>query len=463
MALTKVHNRMVSGAVFNVLDYGAIPDYDFDTSTGTDNTASIQAAIDAASALDKAVVHFPSGAYLVDGLTITSGVTLTGESSPGQSYIVQSSGQTDPLLTDDGNCYNIWIRDLVFDGNNNTPSTALIYLGETSQQFGVLSGMSNVFARNADGVGMWVNGNVSYFDQIEVYFCTIGFVLRGNANMVKNVTFSNIDNIGLDIRGTGNIVDNVYGEGDITTALVNVIDNAPETSISNVKASIINSTMGSIVKLGLNCFVTSVSNVMVGFGGTGSTTNGLIYDTSAGTRKIFGVDYSSLYKIVDNYLSGSRARLPYNSNQPPTTGTHLQGDWFVAGSGGGGSPFGWACVAGGSPGTFAPMTTQPGTIVKTADETLTTGDNGKRFSNEGATGVVTLTLPTAFVGARFHFTRRNSSHALRIDPAASYLWPSSVVGKYAQIDTDGGSITIEYISANQYTITAQSGSLSFEP
>ena len=41
MALTKAHNRMITGAQVNVLDYGADP-------TGAvDSTSAIQAAIDA--------------------------------------------------------------------------------------------------------------------------------------------------------------------------------------------------------------------------------------------------------------------------------------------------------------------------------------------------------------------------------------------------------------------------------
>lgn len=64
MALTKVHNRMISGSFANVLDYGATGD------GTTDDTISIQAAFDAVEE-----VYFPKGTYQITD-TINVG-TLT--------------------------------------------------------------------------------------------------------------------------------------------------------------------------------------------------------------------------------------------------------------------------------------------------------------------------------------------------------------------------------------------------
>jgi len=65
MALTKAHNRMIEGAAVNVKDFGAVGD------GVTDDTAAIQAAIDAGTS-----IVFPSGSYV-----ITSSITIGSNKS----------------------------------------------------------------------------------------------------------------------------------------------------------------------------------------------------------------------------------------------------------------------------------------------------------------------------------------------------------------------------------------------
>jgi hypothetical protein len=121
MSLTKVSYSMITGAVYNVLDYGADP-------TGaTSSTAAIQSAIDAAAATVSlgaqggGVVYLPTGVYLSGALTITSPFVSMQGDGPTASQI-KSSGAVNPLLKVSGGTtsapatYNMFIRDMKFIG-----------------------------------------------------------------------------------------------------------------------------------------------------------------------------------------------------------------------------------------------------------------------------------------------------------------------------------------------------------
>lgn len=82
MSLTKVHNRMVSGAAVNVKDFGAVGD------GVTDDTAAIQAAFNAGD-----VIVIPYGAYICHGLTC-AGKTIVSESAT----LKQKTGDEDEAV-----------------------------------------------------------------------------------------------------------------------------------------------------------------------------------------------------------------------------------------------------------------------------------------------------------------------------------------------------------------------------
>ena len=84
MALTKAHNRMIEGAVYNVLDFGADP------TGGTDSSPAFQAAIDAAvanavtifswSSSNIPLVRIPAGKYTIStAMVVKSSVSIVGD------------------------------------------------------------------------------------------------------------------------------------------------------------------------------------------------------------------------------------------------------------------------------------------------------------------------------------------------------------------------------------------------
>jgi hypothetical protein len=76
MALTKATYSMISGAVINILDYGASPD-----ATGSTNRVAIQAAIDAAIASTTTrAVYIPRGKFEIDaGIVLASPIYIFGD------------------------------------------------------------------------------------------------------------------------------------------------------------------------------------------------------------------------------------------------------------------------------------------------------------------------------------------------------------------------------------------------
>jgi len=105
----------ITGAPFNVLDYGA------DATGLTDSTTAIQAAITAANAAGGGEVFFPKGTYKAGTTTniiLQSKVTLNGE---GAASIIKLADNT-PIsastsLFASSNKSNISIQNLYFDGN----------------------------------------------------------------------------------------------------------------------------------------------------------------------------------------------------------------------------------------------------------------------------------------------------------------------------------------------------------
>ncbi|CAB4173058.1 Parallel beta-helix repeat [uncultured Caudovirales phage] len=102
MALTKVSYSMIDGASVNIVDYGAVGDFDPTTGVGTDNRVAIQAALTYATSIGNCQVVFPAGNYyLGTELTVlTSGLNaqlLLGSMSTADAVsmvILQGEGAT---------------------------------------------------------------------------------------------------------------------------------------------------------------------------------------------------------------------------------------------------------------------------------------------------------------------------------------------------------------------------------
>lgn len=155
MALTKVHNRMVEGGIINVLDYGAVADFDDSDPTGnsgTDNHAAFTAAL--ATGRD---VYVPRGSYrLADQLTISvDGQNIIGDGwFASRLYYTQTEGSGACLIV---NNENIGLHHLgIFNGINVGNARDRTNTGILQNTFGNLD-LDTIYVTGF-GYGMDVQG-----------------------------------------------------------------------------------------------------------------------------------------------------------------------------------------------------------------------------------------------------------------------------------------------------------------
>lgn len=85
---------------------------------------------------------------------------------------------------------------------------------------------------------------------------------------------------------------------------------------------------------------------------------------------------------------------------------------------------------------------------------LTPDDNGKIFTNQGAGGAITFSLPAATLGQEYHFVLK-AAQELRIDPNGSETisLPTGVqqaAGKYITANAIGERISVECVKAGEW-------------
>lgn len=118
----------LKSVTFNVKDFGAKGDF------ATDDTTTIQAALDTANSAGGGIVHMPAGNYLHSQIKYGSNVVLQGAGA-NLTVLYQTSGTALPMLVSRDNTVtqqNVVIRDIGLTGfNNQTSSTGGILFEKT--------------------------------------------------------------------------------------------------------------------------------------------------------------------------------------------------------------------------------------------------------------------------------------------------------------------------------------------
>lgn len=146
----------------------------------------------------------------------------------------------------------------------------------------------------------------------------------------------------------------------------------------------------------------------------------------------------------------------------PSSGQYLVGQRVDIRSASAGKALGWVCVAAGSPGALYATGTAPGAIGKSGDYVALATDTGCRFSNYGATGTSTISLPDSVVGMVFSFIRL-SSQSFRVDPDASdTIRGASGAGKYLQLDANGDAVELMCVQVGIWDVVSKNCTPSYE-
>ncbi|RKX36645.1 MAG: hypothetical protein DRP64_18330, partial [Verrucomicrobia bacterium] len=146
---------------FNVVSFGAIPD------DGTDDTAGIQAALDAADALAGVdTVYLPTGDYLVDMLRIGGDTIFRGDGSQGSSvsqlmmndYLPHGSNILRNKNTVSGDP-NITIEKISFDGRKASQTNLFLHSVNMENVVGLL--VDDCEFHDSQAIGCAVQGDLS--------------------------------------------------------------------------------------------------------------------------------------------------------------------------------------------------------------------------------------------------------------------------------------------------------------
>jgi hypothetical protein len=193
MSLTKVTYAMIEGAQFNVLDYGAVGD-------GVANdTAAIQAAIDAANAIGGGTVWLPAGTYICENVNIKDKVTLVGtfgavtmKSRSGvDCEVLKNAEENVPVVKN-----YFGVEGIIFDGNKANLPRAVARSAVN------LSGLLYFYAKdcifeNASGYGLafqgYPGGPVNN-TQTKLYLENCHFINNGDGTLpTPTNTFDGLD------------------------------------------------------------------------------------------------------------------------------------------------------------------------------------------------------------------------------------------------------------------------------
>ena len=228
MSLTKTTFSMIEGAVFNVLDYGAVADWN--GSSGTDSSTGINLAYAAAKAAGGGTVLIPSGDYYC-ALTIGNSYYLNVDTDVGDN--IEFLGEQGTILTFSATLQNalvvlcgnnVAVRNLTINSNRTIVHTDPLGPQRTIYQFGIYIGSKETLTNvNQIKSGAQVTNCIVNNTNVPIKVNYTGNALVQNC-VVNNFTDTGIliDNCTTDIQ----VIDNTVTNGGDDCFFARVSDTA---------------------------------------------------------------------------------------------------------------------------------------------------------------------------------------------------------------------------------------------
>lgn len=306
MALTKVSYSMITGAVANILDYGAVADYNENIpGSGTDNSAAIQAAVNAVDARSgNGAVYIPSGAYkILTAISVPYGVSIFGDG--GTASVLHAEGCNGLNFT----TFGYSIGSMFYEDFGLTAATGT--------NWAAVQSLNSPTSVTQDGLN---------FNRVRFYGWNQCFILASTWNTaISNCRAENINNFvsissnngqAVIVKITNNNI--VYAAGGRGSGNAYAIDILSTTGFTETVHIFQNSIFGfsRCVNVDQATYVTIGSN-----------------DLSASTRVISFVTSAGGYNITNNYIevtgSGTGIYGAAQSVETPETRTNIQNNYFI--------------------------------------------------------------------------------------------------------------------------------------
>jgi hypothetical protein len=325
MSLTKATYSMIEGAVFNVLDYGAVGN------GVADDTAAIKNALTALYAKNNGCLYFPNGTYLV-----TETIVLRGSNSYGtEGLYVRGESKSSTTVTKTGNAVGDGDADAVFQlasqsnltnayniqiENVSVESTSAAYgiyskdktsriIVRNSLVRGVTAGISlgdvwqsnfeMLDLRGASGFEIRTSGTSNYLSGCFAFGTTVaGFSLRGNYSFGNDLAVDGATGTGYEVNfgewtlaGVGCESSGITTVFRATNGTLNLL-NCFVFPLDETNASLAVFNAGASGRINVNS-----ARVQADSSGTPQTMAGALCVSSTNARIVLG----GILRIIDTY------------------------------------------------------------------------------------------------------------------------------------------------------------------